>query len=70
MASGVIVGVYHAFFDCIIALHGPHAVLYKFALAEIVHNGGSQGKGLATYPCEAVKLLGPAANLAIPVLDE
>ena len=58
--------------------HGPREAtpertltsMYLSPLAEIVQNGGSQGKGLATYPCQGVQLSGPAANLAIPVLDE
>ena len=70
MIPGVLIGIYYAFLDRVIALHGSHALFYNFALSKIIENRGGESQGLATDPCEAVKLPGPAADLAISVLNE
>ena len=61
MFPGVLIGIYHAFLDRIIALHSLHTLFYQLSLSEVVQNGGSQGQGLATDSCQGIQLLGPAA---------
>ena len=70
MFPGVLIGIYYAFLDRVIAMQSLHTLFYKLALTEVIENGSCQSQGLATDTCQRVHLLGPSAYLAITVFNE